>query len=145
AARSGTLGMHGGIPVIATQQLPILESGSRVANTATIDGASQNVNYRTVAQASAQGYHNTMTLRTTQTGTNTIKRGAVFTIGFETGDTPALAYDCRRQQTLGREQPFVVVEYAACGDPDTNVDGLRVSPAAIVPGSRSGADQLVIP
>lgn len=143
AARNGNLGLLGGIPVLATQQLPLHVSGSRVANTAAIDGAAQNVNYRAVAQALSQGYHNTQLLRLTQAGTNTIKRGDVFRVGFESGDTPVLAYDNRRQQSQGREQLFVAVEDAAFGDADTNDVLVRVAPAFIVPGSGSGADQNV--
>lgn len=143
AARNGTLGMLGGIPVVATQQLPLMIAGSRVANTAVIDGAAQNVNYRAVAQASAQGYHNTQLLRLTQTGTNTILRGDVFRIGFESGDTPVLAYDNRRGQSLGREELFVAVEDAAFGGADTNDVLVRVAPAIIVPGSGSAGDILV--
>lgn len=143
ALRRGTIGMLGGIPTLFTQQLPTLISGSRVANTAVIDGAAQNVNYRAVAQALDQGYHNTQLLRLTQAGTNTLKRGDVLVIGTESGDTPVLAYDNRRHASLARPQQFVVVEDAAFGDEDTNDVLVRVAPACIVPGSGLDNDQLV--
>lgn len=143
AARNGTIGMLGGIPTLFTQQLPVLISGSRVANTATVNGANQNVNYRAVAVAAAQGEHNTMILSLAQTGTNTIKAGDVLHIGFESGDTPVLAYDNRRKQSLGREQQFVVLYDAAFGDLGSGTVNVRVAPAAIVPGSGSAGDVLV--
>jgi hypothetical protein len=97
------------------------------------------VNYRSVAQASAQGYHNTQLLRLTQAGTNTILRGDVFRIGFESGDTPVLAFDNRRGQSLGREQLFVAVEDAAFGGADTNDVLVREAPAIIVPDTDVGS------
>lgn len=140
AARRGSIGMLGGIPTLFTQQLPLLTSGSRVANTAAVDGAAQNVNYKAVAVATSQGYHNTSLLRVVQAGTNTLKKGDVFTIGMESGDTPVLAYDNRRKQSLGRAQQFVVVEDDVFGSADTNDAIIRVAPALVVAGSGSTTD-----
>jgi hypothetical protein len=140
AARNGTIGNLGGIPTLFTQQLPLFVSGTRVANTATVSGASQNVNYRDVAVATSQGYHNTQILKLNQAGALTLKKGDVLHIGFESGDTPVLAYDNRRKQSLGREQQFVVVEDVTFGSAGGNDANVRVAPAAIVPGSGSGTD-----
>lgn len=132
--RGGFTGEVGGIPTLFSQQIPTLTVGSRAASgAALVNGATQNVNYRSVAVSTAPGRYMTQTIAIDGlTGTQTIKAGEVLIIGSVN------AWDNRLGASLGRAQQFTVTEDA------TAVAGaiaaLRIFPAIIVAGSGSGGD-----
>lgn len=117
-----------GLPVIFTQQLPVLTTGTRTV-TGAVNGATQNVNYRTAAVSSTtNGNFLTQTIAIDGVGNGaTIKDGEVFTIAGVN------AYDNKKQSSKGRLQQFRVVgDYTADGG--GAVAALRIFPAIIVPG-----------
>lgn len=136
AFRRGFEGEIGGIPTIFTQQLQNFTTGSRAgggSSAALINGAAQNVNYKDVAVSTAPGRYLTQTIAIdTLTGSQTLKKGDVFTIAGVN------AWDNRAGQTLGRLQQFVVVDDATAST--GAIASLRIFPAMIVPGSGSGGD-----
>ncbi len=133
AFRQGFRGEIDGVPTMFTQQLPVLTVGTRTASGASIvSGASQNVDYRSVAVSTAQGRYMSQTLNIGGlTNGHTIKRGEVFTIDG------VFAYDNRKQGPVApaRLQQFTVIEdFTASGTTGT----IRIFPAIIVPNT--GAD-----
>jgi hypothetical protein len=116
-----------GLPIIFTQQLPVLTTGSRTNG--AVNGASQNVNYRTAAVSSTtNGNFLTQTISVDGLGANaTVKDGEVFTLAG------VYAYDNRKQASKGRLQQFRVI-----GDHTASAGGaiaaMRIFPAIIVPG-----------
>lgn len=133
--RKGFSGQLNGIPTLFSNQLPILTTGTRATTSeATVDGASQNVNYSAVAKAgSVNGRRLTQSLVCADAGTKTYKAGEVFTI------PGVYAYDNRKQAAVSpaRLQQFTVIADA------TAVAGavtLTIFPAMIVAGSGSGDD-----
>lgn len=133
--RQGFTGEVAGIPTMFTQQLPTFTTGSRPVSGANVNvvGAAQNVNYSTVARSAAPGQYLTQTLniRVSAGGTETVADGDVFTIAGVN------AWDNRLGASLGRPQQFRVIGAA------TAVAGavtVRIFPAIIVPGSGSGGD-----
>jgi len=134
--RKGFQGQIGGIPLLFTQQLPVLTAGTRVASgAAQVDGAAENVNYADVAVSGAAGRYMSQVISIKNlTGTKTIEAGAVFTIA------DVYAYDNRAQVTTTRLQQFTVI------DAVTSASGIvdaRIFPAIIVPGSGSGDNVLI--
>lgn len=128
AFRNGFTGAIGGLPVMFTQQLPTLTTGTR-AGTPLVNGASQNVNYSAVCTSGAPGQYMTQTLNIDGLGASqTIKKGEVFTIANVN------AWDNRAQQSLGRLQQFVVVDDITA-DGTGVVTGMRIFPAIIVQGT----------
>lgn len=128
AFRNGFTGAVGGIPTLFTQQLPNLTTGSR-AGTPLVNGASQNVNYSSVAASGAPGQFMSQTLNIDGLGANqTIKAGEVFTIAGVN------AWDNRANQTLARLQQFVVLEDITANGTGV-VTGVRIYPAMIVQGT----------
>lgn len=129
--RQGFSGTVAGIPTMFTQQLPTLINGTRTNG--AVNGAAQNVNYRSVSISGAPGQYLTQTINMDGFGANaTIKDGEVFTIAN------VLAYDNRLQASLGRLQQFRVV-----GDVTADAGGaavVRIFPALVVPGSGTGKD-----
>lgn len=134
--RKGFTGEIGGIPTLFTQQVANYTTGSRAgggSSAALINGATQNVDYRDVAISTTNGHYLTQTIAIdTLTGSQTLKKGDVFTIAGVN------AYDNRAQQSLGRLQQFVVVEDATATT--GAIAALRIFPAMIVPGSGTGGD-----
>lgn len=134
AYRQGFTGEIGGLPVMFTQQLPALTTGSR-ANYGTINGANQNSNYRSVAVSAAPGQYLTQTINLAGLGAGgTVKAGEVFTIAN------VYAYDNRAQVVRSNTQQFTVVA-------DATADGagaatVRIFPAIVVPATGSGGDVL---
>ncbi len=132
--RKGFTDEVGDIPILFTQQLPTLTTGSRVASgVVQVEGAGQNVDYVSVCVSAAPGQYKTQTLLVdlSASGTETVNDGEVFTIAGVN------AWDERAGQSLGRLQQFRVI-----GDA-TAVSGaatLRIFPAIIVPGSGSGGN-----
>lgn len=121
-----------GLPVLFTQQLPVLTTGTRTNG--AVAGAAQNVNYRAVcASGTNNGEFLTQELDINGLGANaTIADGEIFTIDG------VLEYDNRKQASTGRPQQFRVIG-------DTLADGLgaatvRISPAIIVPGGAVTGD-----
>lgn len=116
-----------GLPVVFTQQLPVLTTGTRNV-TAAVNGAAQNVNYATAAVSSTtNGNFLTQTIAVDGLGANaTIKDGEVFEI------EGVYAYDNRKQASKGRLQQFRVI-----GDTTASAGGavaaMRIFPAIIVP------------
>lgn len=115
-----------GLPIVFTQQLPVLTTGTRNV-TAAVNGATQNVDYATVAVSSTtNGNFLTQTLAIDGLGNGgTIKDGEVFEI------EGVNAYDNRKQASKGRLQQFRVI-----GDYTANSSGeatVRIFPAIIVP------------
>jgi len=134
AYRKGFDGEIAGIPTMFTQQLPVLTVGSRTASgVGTVNGANQNVNYKDVAVSAAPGQFMSQTflIKTSASGTETVKAGEVFTIAG------VYAYDNRAQVATTRLQQFTVLADA------TAVSGaatVRIFPAIIVPATGSGGD-----
>jgi hypothetical protein len=127
------------IPIIseidwyASQQLPTITTGTRVQGDGSssgtqINGANQNVNYRSVkGSAGAAGMTQNLLLKGLTT--TTIKKGEVFTI------QNVYAYDWRAQQTLDYLQQFTVLaDVTASGGTAT----VSISPPIIVPGTSDG-------
>jgi len=135
--RKGFRGEIGNMPVLFTNNLPVLTTGSRAntaANSIEMVGASQNVNYADVAVSTANGrfMSQTISIDGGSLGTQTIEAGETFTI------EGVYAYDNRKQAAVSpaRLQQFTVIEDAtAVGGAIT---ALRIFPAMIVPGSGSG-------
>lgn len=116
-----------GLPVLFTQQLPVLTTGTRTTAGA-VNGASQNVNYRDVcASTTTNGQFLTSNLIVDGFGaTATFKDGEIFTIA------DVYEYDNRKQASTGRLQQFRVVgDVTASGGNAT----LRVSPAIVIPNT----------
>lgn len=129
--RKGFSGEVSGIPTLFTQQLPTFTLGTRTNG--TVNGASQNVNYKAVAVSGAPGQYMTQTIVLAGLGAaGTVKDGEVFTIAGVN------AYDNRLGASLGRLQQFRVVgDFTADGAGAATV---RIFPAIIVPGSGTGGD-----
>lgn len=129
--RRGFEGEINGIPTAFTQQLPILTTGTRTNG--AVNGAAQNVDYKTVAISQAPGQYMTQLLNIDGLGAGaTVRKGEVFTIAGVS------AYDNRAQQTLGRPQQFVVVADATANG--TGAVAVRIFPALVVPGTGVGGD-----
>lgn len=138
ALRRGRVGMLDSIPTMFTQQLPTLTTGTRApSGAALVNGASQNVNYRSVSKSAAQGEYNSQTLAIDGlAAAATIKAGEVFSIdGVE-------AYDNRLHAGLGRDQQFTVLEDATA-DGTGVIAALKIAPAIIVPLTGGGTDDNV--
>lgn len=116
-----------GLPIIFTQQLPVMTTGTRTNG--AVNGATQNVNYRVAAVSSTtNGQFLTQTLSVDGLGAaGTVKDGEVFEIDG------VFAYDNRKQASKGRLQQFRVVgDYTATGG--GAIAAMRIFPAIIVPG-----------
>lgn len=126
-----------GMPVLFTQQCPVLTTGTRTNG--AINGAAQNVNYADVCESkTVNGNYLTQTINIDGLGANaTIKDGEAFTIG--TGGGTVFAYDPRKGASKGYAQQFRVIG-------DVTADGtgaaanVRIWPALVVasPGSATG-------
>lgn len=135
--REGFTGKVAGVPTMFTQQLPIITTGTRAPSGANVqvNGANQNVNYSAVAVSPAPGQYLTQTLniRVSAAGTETVRDGEIFTIAGVN------AYDNRAQASLGRLQQFRVIgDYTAVSGAIAN---MRIFPAIIVPGT--GANSFI--
>ena len=135
--RRGISGELSGTPMLFTQQLPTLTTGTRTgtgANQMEVDGANQNVDYADVAKAgTVNGRRMTQTLSITDAAVAgaTFKAGEVFTIAG------VYAYDNRKQANVS---PARLQQFVICADA-TAVGGavdLIIFPAIIVPGSGAG-------
>jgi len=130
--REGFTGNVAGIPTMFTQQLPTLTAGTHVASGANVavNGAAQNVDYQNVAISPAAGQYLTQTLniRVSAAGVETVNDGEVFTIAG------VFAYDPRLGASLApRLQQFRVIgNYTAVAGVISN---LRIFPAIVVPGT----------
>ncbi|MBU6231612.1 hypothetical protein KGP36_02995 [Patescibacteria group bacterium] len=130
AFRKGFEGQIDGTPVMFSQQLPILTTGTRTS-TAAVHGAGQNVNYSAVAVSPAPGRYLTQTLILNGLGANaTIKAGENFNIAGVYG------YDNRAQANNDWLQEFVVVADATADG--TGQATVTIFPAIIVPGTADG-------
>jgi hypothetical protein len=121
------------LPILFTQQLPVLTTGTRTNG--AVNGASQSVNYRNVCSSTTtNGQFLTQTIAVDGFGANaTIKDGEVFTIAGVN------AYDNRKQASQGRLQQFRVVgNFTADGT--GAVAALRIFPAIIIPGGAVTGD-----
>ena len=131
AYRQGFTGEIGGLPVMFTQQLPAITTGTRTNG--TVSGANQNSNYRSVAVSTAPGQYLTQTFNLAGLGAAaTVKAGEVFTIAN------VYAYDNRAQVVRTNLQQFTVIA-------DATADGagaatVRIFPAVVVPATGSGGD-----
>lgn len=121
------------IPVVseidwyATQQIPTLTTGTRAATGASlVNGAAQNVNYRTVKNTMVQ----TLAIDGL-TAAHTVKAGEVFSIAG------VFAWDWRRGQVLDYLQQFTVTADAVA-DGGGAIAALAISPAIIVQGTNDG-------
>jgi hypothetical protein len=127
------------IPIIsevdwyASQQLPVLTTGTRVqgdgaAAGAQINGGAQNVNYRAVkGTPGAIGMTQNLILKTGG-ATKTVKKGEVFTI------QNVFAWDWRAQQALPYLQQFTVLADAVSDG--AGAITLSISPAIIAAGTK---------
>lgn len=132
--REGFSGSVAGIPTLFTQQLPTLIAGTHAVSGASVqmNAAAQNVSYASVAISPAPGQYLTQTIniRVSAGGTETIKDGETFTIAGVN------AYDNRLGASLGRLQEFRVIgDYTAVAGV---VSAMRIFPAIIVPGTTPG-------
>lgn len=118
----------GNINWYGTQQIPAFTAGTRPQGDGSssgvqVDGASQNVNYRTVKDTMTQ------TLNVKGATTTTFKAGDVFTIAG------VYAWDWRANQVLPYLQQFTVrSDITAAG----GTAALTISPPIIVQGSNDG-------
>lgn len=131
------------IPIIsevdwyATQQLPLLTTGTRTQGNgsstgAQVNGANQNVNYRNVkGSPGTTRLQQELDIDGLSSGA-TIKAGEVFTI------EGVYAWDWRAQQRTDHLQQFRVVEDATA-DP-TGAVTLKITPAIIVQGTNDGVN-----
>lgn len=116
-----------GLPVIFTQQLPVLTTGTRTSSAGPqVNGANQNVNYRDVcASTTTNGLFLTQDLLVKGlTSGQTIKDGEMLEI------VGVNAWDNRKQASMGRKRQFRVI-----GDATVDVSGhatLKVFPAMVV-------------
>lgn len=122
--RKGFVGEVAGLPTMFTQQLSNITPGTRTNG--AVNGASQNVNYSSVAVSGSPGQYMTQTIAADGFGASaTIKDGEIFTIDNVN------AWDNRLQQSLGRLQQFRVVgDHTADGT--GAVASLRIFPAIII-------------
>jgi len=125
--RKGFVGEVAGLPTMFTQQLSNITPGTRTNG--AVNGASQNVNYSSVAVSGSPGQYMSQTIAADGFGANaTIKDGEIFTIANVN------AWDNRLQQSLGRLQQFRVVgDHTADGT--GAVASLRIFPAIIIGNS----------
>jgi hypothetical protein len=125
-----------GLPVIFTQQLPVLTTGSRVSSSGPqVDGASQNVNYRVAGKSSTNnGEFLTQLIDLKGLGNGgTISDGEIFEIDG------VYDYDNRKQASKGRLRQFRVIgNYTA--ESDGTLANVRIFPAIIVPGGAVTGD-----
>jgi hypothetical protein len=135
--RKGFSGEVDGIRTMFTNQLPVLNVGTRVATAAAVvDGANQNVNYSAVAKAGASnGLHLTQTILLKTAGNAlTVKKGEVLTFAGVN------AYDNRKQAGV---TPARLQQFTVCADAVSSAGGaitLTIFPAMIVPGTGAGDD-----
>lgn len=134
--REGFRGRLNGRPILFTNQLPVMSTGTRApSGAAQINGANQNVDYVNVARAgNNNGLRMSQTIALSGLAANaTIKAGEVLEIAG------VFAYDNRKQApvTPGRLQQFTVLEDATA-DGSGQIAALRIFPAMIVPGSGTG-------
>lgn len=119
----------------ATQQLPILTTGTRAQGDGSstggqIAGANQNVNYRDVKVPSTYAQmHQNLNVDGLGAGSQTVKKGETFTIA------DVFAYDWRAQQPLDYLQQFTVLEDATAS---SGAATLVITPPIIVPGTSDG-------
>lgn len=131
------------IPIIseidwyATQQLPTLTAGTRVQGNGSstgfqIDGANQNVNYRTVkGSAGVVGMTQQLQIDGATQANLTVTPGEVFTIAG------VYAYDWRAGQPLEYLQQFTVLQGGTAAA-STGALTLTITPPIIVPGTNDG-------
>jgi hypothetical protein len=129
--RNGFSGQVAGIPTMFTQQLPTFTAGTRPASGANVNivAANQNVDYAAACISAAPGQYLTQTIniRVSAAGTETVNDGDTFTIAG------VFAYDNRLQASLGRLQEFRVIgNYTASAG---LINNMRIFPAMIVPGT----------
>lgn len=125
--RLGGMKEIAGLPVLFTQQLPVLTTGTRTNG--AVNGAAQQVDYATVAvSSSTNGFFLTQTISVDGLGAaGTVKDGEIFEIAG------VFAYDNRKQASQGRLQQFRVIgDYTATGG--GAIAAMRIFPAIIVPG-----------
>jgi hypothetical protein len=113
----------------ATQQCPVLTTGTRTPTGGTLNGANQNVNYRTVKSTNSQN------LLVTGLGANaTVAAGEVFTI------SGVHAWDWRANGGAGAPLPYLQ-QFTVLAPVTLNGSGagtLSISPAIIVQGTSDG-------
>lgn len=118
-----------GLPVMFTQNLPVLTTGTRTS-VAAIDGATSGVDYRDVAASTTNnGEFLTQLVNLKGLGTSkTVADGEIFTIDG------VYAYDNRKQASKGRLQQFRVIgDYL--GEADGTLANVRISPAMVFPNT----------
>jgi len=131
--RKGFEGSIDGTPVMFTQQLPIITTGTRSATAGAPNANSQNVNYSAVSVSTGPGLYMTQPFVINNLGANaTIKAGEVFTVSGVFG------YDNRAQANNDWLQEYTVIADATANS--SGVATVTIFPAMIVPGSGSGGD-----
>lgn len=125
--RKGFEGMVGNVPTMFTQQLSNITPGTRPSvATATVNGSSQNVNYKDVAVSTVNGQYMTQTIAVDTLGAGvTVNDGEIFTIAG------VHAWDQRLQQAHSHLQQFRVIgNYTADGG--GAIAAMRIFPAIII-------------
>lgn len=114
-----------------TQQTPSLTTGTRTT-VAALNGAAQNVNYRSVKSTNVQ------TIIVNGIGAaGTVAKGEVFTLAG------VFAWDWRANGGAGAQLPYLqqfTVTAAATADGAGNIPALSISPPIIVQGTNDGTD-----
>lgn len=131
--RKGFEGSIDGTPVMFTQQLPIITTGTRSQTAGAPNANSQNVDYSAVSVSTGPGLYMSQSFVINNLGANaTIKAGEVFSIPGVKG------YDNRAQANNDWDQEFTVIADATANS--SGVATVTIFPAMIVPGSGSGGD-----
>jgi hypothetical protein len=127
AFRKGFSGELDGTPVMFTQQLPILTTGTRSATAGTVTAGAQNVNYQDVSVSPGPGLYMTQSFQVTVAAGATIAAGETFNIAGVYG------WDNRAQAPNDWLQEFTVINAATANG--SGVATLTIFPAIIVPGT----------
>jgi hypothetical protein len=128
AFRKGFSGELDGTPVMFTQQLPILTTGTRSATAGTVNGGAQNVNYQDVSVSPGPGLYMSQTFSIAGLAAGaTIAAGETFNIANVYG------WDNRAQAANDWLQEFTVINAATANG--SGVATVTIFPALIVPGT----------
>lgn len=131
AFRKGFTGEIDGTPVMFSQQLPILTTGTRSATAGTVTAGAQNVNYADVSVSPGPGLYMTQSFQVTVAAGATIAAGETFNIAGVYG------WDNRAQAPNDWLQEFTAINAATANG--SGVATLTIFPAIIVPGTNDGS------
>lgn len=128
AFRKGFSGELDGTPVMFTQQLPLLTTGTRSATAGTVSTANQNVNYMDVAVSPGPGLYMSQTFAIAG-----LAAGATIAAGENFNIAGVYGWDNRAQAANDWLQEFTVINAATANG--SGVATVTIFPAIIVPGT----------